>query len=530
MVRFDEKLGLLITTVEACRGRIDPEVLDGAQAVIDRADRRVSLSKDVTIIAIAGATGVGKSSVFNALTRTALAEVGVRRPLTEKPLAITFGDEDTSELLDWLGITRRHIAAGADLSGIVLLDLVDHDSVKTSHHEEVDRLLDVVDEFFWIVDPQKYADAAMHEHYLRRFAGHEQVMTFVLNQIDRLSQKQAKALRKDFLRILREDGLKDPTILSVSALTGDGIDALRTHMVDVAVAKKSMIRRLEADIVVQAQALSAQLAAKPVDYVGNDHLRLITDACMEVAGVDQIADAVLVNYSRRGRSATGLPWLAWLPRLKADPLKRLHLEIFRPRRKEIEPTELKRSSLVIHPVAKARIDIAMRAVGDEAGAKLPHTWRMALGRLVKERTTSLPDAVDQAVISTAVELGVKPRWWSVVRILQWILLAASLGGLVWLTVNFIMTAYLMVPGITGPHLAALPLPTWLLIGGVVLGIILGLLCRIGVNLGAKAAAQRARRRLRSALESVTSQIVIEPINEELRRHNDSLAAVQEIIA
>src|SRR5207253_1696815 len=41
-----------------------------------------------------------------------------------------------------------------DLSGLVLLDLPDHDSTETSHHEEVDRVVALADVLVWVLDPQ----------------------------------------------------------------------------------------------------------------------------------------------------------------------------------------------------------------------------------------------------------------------------------------------------------------------------------------------------------------------------------------
>ena len=37
---------------------------------------------------------------------------------------------------------------------------------------EVDRLVQLVDMLVWVVDPQKYADAAIHDRYLKPLAQH----------------------------------------------------------------------------------------------------------------------------------------------------------------------------------------------------------------------------------------------------------------------------------------------------------------------------------------------------------------------
>ena len=71
-----------------------------------------------------------------------------------------------------------------EMEGVVLLDLPDHDSTEVSHHLEVDRLVKLADLLVWVLDPQKYADAAIHDRYLAPLASHAGVMLVVLNHID----------------------------------------------------------------------------------------------------------------------------------------------------------------------------------------------------------------------------------------------------------------------------------------------------------------------------------------------------------
>ena len=83
-------------------------LLDEARRVVDQADRRLAMSGSATVVALAGATGSGKSSIFNALSGTTLATVGVRRPTTAHAMACSWGEESAEDLLDWLQIPRRH--------------------------------------------------------------------------------------------------------------------------------------------------------------------------------------------------------------------------------------------------------------------------------------------------------------------------------------------------------------------------------------------------------------------------------------
>ena len=102
--------------------------------------------------------------------------------------ATVVGRRDGADrLLDWLEVPRRHRHDPEPaLDGLVLLDLPDHDSVRLEHRLEVDRLVGLVDVLVWVLDPEKYADAAVHDRYLVPLASHAGVLLVVLNQVDRL--------------------------------------------------------------------------------------------------------------------------------------------------------------------------------------------------------------------------------------------------------------------------------------------------------------------------------------------------------
>ena len=59
-----------------------PTLLDKADAVLKRAGERLRLSSSHTVIALAGGTGSGKSTLFNALSGATFSPPGVTRPMT----------------------------------------------------------------------------------------------------------------------------------------------------------------------------------------------------------------------------------------------------------------------------------------------------------------------------------------------------------------------------------------------------------------------------------------------------------------
>src|SRR3712207_4077067 len=139
--RLVERVRLLREVADLCDGRVDGDAVAEARRVVEQADRRLAVSGDATVVALAGATGSGKSSTFNALSGTDQAAVGVRRPTTSHALACSWGQDSAEELLDWLQIPRRHAlerdpSIAAALDGLVLLDLPDHDSTEVAHQME----------------------------------------------------------------------------------------------------------------------------------------------------------------------------------------------------------------------------------------------------------------------------------------------------------------------------------------------------------------------------------------------------------
>ena len=156
------------------------------------------MSATHTVVALAGGTGSGKSSLFNTLSGATFSPTGVTRPTTRHSHACVWGMEGAAPLLDWLGVQRRHRYARASaldhgetgLHGLLLLDLPDHDSVVSGSAALVDRLVKLADMLVWVLDPLKYADAAVHQRYLVPLAGHSAVTTVVLNQSDTLSPEE----------------------------------------------------------------------------------------------------------------------------------------------------------------------------------------------------------------------------------------------------------------------------------------------------------------------------------------------------
>jgi GTPase Era involved in 16S rRNA processing len=515
----------LATAVEAARGRLDDAVLDEAGAVAERASGRLRLSAEHTVVALAGGTGSGKSSTFNRLTGLDISAVGVRRPTTSWATACVWGSEHADELLDWLGIPPRHrvmrssmLSTGREdnaLHGVVLLDLPDHDSTEVSHHLEVDRLAEMADLFVWVLDPQKYADAAIHDRYLARLADYRDVVLVVLNHIDTVPEDRRDAMVADAERLLAADGLPDVPVLPISAREGIGTEELEQRIAERVRKKKATRARLTADVVAAAESLREVSGDVEAPGLTDARVAQLEDAFADAAGVPTVVQAVERSTALRANRATGWPLVSWFSRLRPDPLQRLHLDLGSAGK---ELTGTARTSLPEpSEVERARVDSAVRAVADDASDCLTRPWSAAVRSASVSRLPELFDRLDAALGDT--DLGVQrlPAWVGVMKVLQWVLILAAVTGAAWLGLLVVGT-YVGVEGDGTPGWGGFPLPALLLVVGVVAGILLALLCRLLVALTARRRARAADRRLRAAIGEVAQDLVVEPVRGELEAY------------
>lgn len=503
----------------AATGRLDEGLVGEAHGVAERAASRLKLSAEHTVVGIAGATGSGKSSTFNALTGLELSAVGVRRPTTSWATACVWGADGARELLAWLGIPDRHQTTrdsmldtrreGNELDGVVLLDLPDHDSTEVSHHLEVDRLVALADLLVWVLDPQKYADAAIHDRYLEPLKTHDEVMVVVLNHIDAVPEERRQSMIDDVRRLLDQDGLAKVPVIAISAREGIGLDELRAEIGRRVAEKKMTGTRLEADIrAVAARIDEASGDGRPRSLPAG-RASAFTEALSEAAGVPTVAAAVERSTRIRATRATGWPAVSWMAGLRGDPLKKLQLDVGDAGARLSGRASAQPGSV---SVQRARVDTEVRALADDVTAGLGAPWVAAVERVSVDRVPELGDRLDQTLASADLSRSRLPGWAALVRVLQWLLLLGAVGGVVW--------AALSATGATSdaPEVGGVAVPLVVAVACVVLGIVLALVCRGLVGGAARARAEAVRERLDAAIAGVATELVLTPVEGELAAH------------
>ncbi|WP_330452281.1 MULTISPECIES: GTPase [unclassified Streptomyces] len=543
------RLDALRELVGLSRARLDRAALAEAGRVLDEAAARQRLSSRHTVVAIAGASGSGKSALFNALAGAQLSETGLRRPTTSSPLACSWTD-GAAGLLDRLAVPGRlrrrpqpGAAADEALQGLVLVDLPDHDSAARGHRDQVDRVLALVDAVIWVVDPEKYADAALHERYLRPLAGHAEVTFVVLNQIDRLPGEAADQVLDDLRRLLDEDGMAvgehgEPgaTVLSLSALTGEGVGELRELLGRFVQDRTAATRRLAADVDAAAARLRPVYVAEGRPGLGEQAREEFADRLAEAVGAAAAGQAAEREWRRNAGRACGTPWL----------------RLWRWYEAARQPGSRDRTPLAAPPeerlTARQCVEQAVRTVADDAAVGLPGPWAQAVREAAVQGAQGLPDALDELAgrVSGGPGAGApatggaastggsaptggaalpggagegraaraagkppRPAWWPAAVLAQVAMTLLQIFGGLWLAGQII--------GVLEPGLLT---PALVMLAGIVGGPLVEWSCAAAARGPARRYGQEAERRLRETAAACGRARVLDPVSAELARYRE----------
>lgn len=484
----------LDTTLVAARELVGPGPVAPLATELEAIRRRLAYLGDTVVVALAGGTGSGKSSLLNALAGEEVVRTGVLRPTTEQPLAwVPRGAEpELGRLLDDLAIDRRH--AHDQGSGLAVVDLPDLDSVELTHRATVDALLPRIDLVLWVLDPQKYNDRAVHELIAAR-SGYRRQLLFALNQVDRLRPGDRDDVRADLLASLRRDGIAEPTVHLVAADPPDGdpvgVEELRREL-RRRVADKRLVRdKLARDLAAVAEEVSQATgiaAAEVPDDLDARWEALRRTAAAEAAG--SLVDELTVATARRSgarvavAAGSGPAGRLWHAVRRSAPLRGLGA-----------PQDAPTTHAVLDRGPVGRLDPVVATL-TRGVTELSASVGGATGRAL--RGVLGPEAIERDVTSAAEVARskhppprVEPRGrWRAVTVLQTIWTLAAIVGAVW---------WWSDPGAVRP--GEFPWPPVLLFGGIALGLLGARLLRgAGARAGARAAAEH-RERLRDELSA-----------------------------
>jgi hypothetical protein len=472
-----------------------------------------------------------------------------------------WGTRGAAPLLDWLGVQRRYRFARAsvldsgesDLDGLVLLDLPDHDSVVTASQASVDRLATLADMVVWVLDPQKYADAAVHDRYLVPLAGHAEVFTVVLNQIDSLTPQQAVECLEDLRNLLDREGLENVPVIPVSAHTGAGLADLRLLLTDAVAQGRAAADRITADIdavierfvaysgpqvspdaVLDSEPLAADAepqrpslppwelaeedeqepepsrppwedaakvggaedAADQGDSVPDEPGVRLTGAFAKASGLTAVAQAMAGTRKAQAAQRTGWP---------AGRLLRGHRELLR-------------ADTAVGQAQQSEVDNALTAFADAVGGGMPEPWASGLRDAARVNARTVPGALADAVLTAADESQQgPPGWWQLVAVWQWLLTVLAVAGIAGCVAIGVARAAGHTQGLLG-ETSLIPLLAVMAVAMLVLGYVTAASCRNA----AAAAVDRERviveLAMRDRVAAVTHDLVLRPTGSQIAQY------------
>lgn len=585
---FARSVASLKDAISYGEGRVPETVLLDAAETLERLSQRRELSTEHTVIGFFGATGSGKSTLFNAIAGQNIALSAPTRPTTSTVQAAIWEAEGSEELLDWLGIDKRvypqtqALAAEGEATegngagggvaapnavtepapglfnrirravggrgemrtrtgGLILLDMPDFDSVTTTNRDLAARMMRYVDVLVWVVDPQKYADAVIHRDFMVPLAASGAQALCVLNQADKLAPAEVPAVLASLTRLLQAEGTEAHLLaapIAVSARTGEGVDVLRDLLAQVAAAKSLSLQRTDAQLHATASQLRTYAGGEGTVLAGAYALEAeqkLAKACYTSSQAEQVLQAATASYRRAAGQHTGWILTRWMSRLKADPLRRLHLgqqdETKSASKAEKSSgmlgsdsenaPELVASSLPpLSAAQKAGMANAVRQYSKQMAARVEDPWKRSMKEAALSREAELPELLERDMMRIDYGLGRTHAPWVIFNALQWIALLSALVGVGWLTLISGM-AYLQIqlPPAPTPEGSPVPLPTLLLLLGILLGIASAGVGRLLTAMGSRYYARKLRGRLQTGVEKAVQSCVVAPVQLEAKRLN-----------
>lgn len=486
------RLHALERAVDASRGMMPDEVVDRAAGVRTNAGERLARGDAAVVVALAGGTGSGKSTLFNNLAGDDVADVGVRRPTTTDPVALVVGDiEGADSLLDWLEVRKRFTPEskiGLE-TGLIVLDLPDHDSIRTDHKETVDKLVQRVDVLLWVLDPQKYAQGLLHRGYLKDLRQHAEVQLVALNKIDELVPAEREACVTDLRRILASEGLGKVPIYPISATEGTGLGKLRSALSELADRRTASMQRIDGDLRKAADDLAAHLGLPPEKPLDPDPL---VEVVGNAARVDDRAAAEAYRYTVAARRATRPPMLRALSGIvkRRDPASTFSPEDFDPEARDPSPVAVQH---------------ALQELSVRYGRGLTRPWRSRLREVALNASEPLQKLTSDALARVT---ATPPRrsWWRPLSLAWGVFELIALIGVVWLLVLAAST-YLGLPAADPPSVGGMSLPIVLTVVGVVGWVVTRLVRERLIAVGAKRYGQWVRRTYHTEIAEAVKEAI-----------------------
>jgi hypothetical protein len=189
---------------------------EGLAADLNRQAEGLDVERPLLVIILMGGTGVGKSTLLNAMAGGDIAEASYVRPTTRDSVVYYHESIRPDRLDPELRQCRLVPHKRAELTEKIIVDTPDLDSNDLANREKLHQILPVADVVLYVGSQEKYHDQLGWELFLEH--RRRRAFAFVLNKWDRCTQGNG-ALRpdEDLQRDLREQGFQDPLLFRTCA-------------------------------------------------------------------------------------------------------------------------------------------------------------------------------------------------------------------------------------------------------------------------------------------------------------------------
>lgn len=190
--------------------------LTGLADDLARQSASLLLEQPLLVIISMGGTGVGKSTLLNALAGAPIASASFARPTTRDPVVYLHEAVDAKRLDPALQLCKLARHNRESLRHKVLVDTPDVDSNDLANREKLIRILPVADVVLYVGSQEKYHDQLGWDLFLEQ--KRRRAFAFILNKWDRCqSPGTGSRPDDDWIRDLKAAGFENPLLFRTCA-------------------------------------------------------------------------------------------------------------------------------------------------------------------------------------------------------------------------------------------------------------------------------------------------------------------------